>query len=194
MFAKYSVGAQRAAPAPARHSQGPKTTLHSAGINRTGSGPAKGEYDRSRKNKKSLHSIVSSTCIPPTPAKRTEKPNPACYNSNGNSARERPSWRPNDRHARLRQKAEKRLRAATVRERFPPLRAQSEQKMWGQATWNKKAGDKRRGARLQTCRVAIRGDMSLLASPRSPCPAGSAGPSPKEQTKSNEKQPLCQAV
>ncbi len=35
MFAKYSVGAQRAAPAPARHSLCPKSTLYSAGINRT---------------------------------------------------------------------------------------------------------------------------------------------------------------
>ena len=34
MFAKYSVGAQRAAPAPARHSLCPKTILYSAGINR----------------------------------------------------------------------------------------------------------------------------------------------------------------
>ena len=34
MFAKYSVGAQRAAPALARHLQCPKTTLYSAGINR----------------------------------------------------------------------------------------------------------------------------------------------------------------
>ena len=60
-----------------------------------------------------------------------------------------------------------------MRERFPPLRAQLkkcgdkrvEQESRGQATWNKKAGDKRRGARLQTCRVAIPGDMSLLATP-----------------------------
>ena len=35
MFAKYSVGAQRAAPAPARHSLYPKTTLYSASINKT---------------------------------------------------------------------------------------------------------------------------------------------------------------
>ena len=34
MFAKYSVGAQRAAPALARHLLCPKTTLYSAGINR----------------------------------------------------------------------------------------------------------------------------------------------------------------
>ena len=34
MFAKYGVGAQRAAPAPARHSLCPKTTLYSAGINK----------------------------------------------------------------------------------------------------------------------------------------------------------------
>ena len=33
MFAKYSVGAQRAAPALARHLLCPKTTLYSAGIN-----------------------------------------------------------------------------------------------------------------------------------------------------------------
>ena len=33
MFAKYSVGAQRAAPAPARHSLCPKTTLYSARLN-----------------------------------------------------------------------------------------------------------------------------------------------------------------
>ena len=33
MLAKYSVGAQRAAPAPARHSLCPKPTLYSAGIN-----------------------------------------------------------------------------------------------------------------------------------------------------------------
>ncbi len=33
MFAKYSVGAQRAAPAPTRHSLCPKTTLYFAGIN-----------------------------------------------------------------------------------------------------------------------------------------------------------------
>ena len=32
MFAKYSVGAQRAAPAPTRHSLCPKTTLYFAGI------------------------------------------------------------------------------------------------------------------------------------------------------------------
>ena len=32
MFAKYSVGAQRAAPALARHLLCPKTTLYSAGI------------------------------------------------------------------------------------------------------------------------------------------------------------------
>ena len=35
MFAKYSVGAQRAAPALARHLLCPKTTLYSAGINKT---------------------------------------------------------------------------------------------------------------------------------------------------------------
>ena len=35
MFAKYSVGAQRAAPALARHLLCPKTTLYSAGINNT---------------------------------------------------------------------------------------------------------------------------------------------------------------
>ena len=34
MFAKYSVGAQRAAPALARHLLCPKTTLYSAGINK----------------------------------------------------------------------------------------------------------------------------------------------------------------
>ena len=34
MFAEHSVGAQRAAPAPARHSLCPKSTLYSAGINR----------------------------------------------------------------------------------------------------------------------------------------------------------------
>ena len=34
MFAKYSVGAQRAAPAPARHSLCPKTSLYSASINK----------------------------------------------------------------------------------------------------------------------------------------------------------------
>jgi hypothetical protein len=34
MLAKYGVGAQRAAPAPARHSLYPKTTLYSASINR----------------------------------------------------------------------------------------------------------------------------------------------------------------
>ena len=41
--------------------------------------------------------------------------------------------------------------------------------MWdkrrGTSDWDKKAADKRRGARLQTCRVAIRGDMSLRATP-----------------------------
>ena len=52
-----------------------------------------------------------------------------------------------------------RLRATTVRERFPSPRAQLEQESW----------DKRRGARLQTCRVAIRGDMSLLVLHRHPC-------------------------
>ena len=35
MFAKYSVGAQRAAPALARHLLCPKTTLYSAGINKS---------------------------------------------------------------------------------------------------------------------------------------------------------------
>ena len=35
MFSKYSVGAQRAAPALARHLLCPKTTLYSAGINRS---------------------------------------------------------------------------------------------------------------------------------------------------------------
>ncbi len=40
MFAKYSVGAQRAAPALARHLLCPKTTLYSAGINRLNSGAA----------------------------------------------------------------------------------------------------------------------------------------------------------
>ena len=34
MLAKYGVGAQRAAPAPARHALYPKTTLYSASINR----------------------------------------------------------------------------------------------------------------------------------------------------------------
>ena len=72
---------------------------------------------RERSRKKKLYSVVSSTYIPPTPAKRTEKPNPACYNANGKPAR-----------------------AATVRERFPPLRAQSEQKVWGQASGTSKLG------------------------------------------------------
>ena len=35
MLAKYGVGAQRAAPAPARHALYPKTTLYSASINKT---------------------------------------------------------------------------------------------------------------------------------------------------------------
>ena len=39
MFAKYSVGAQRAAPALARHLLCPKTTLYSAGINRSEARP-----------------------------------------------------------------------------------------------------------------------------------------------------------
>ena len=45
--------------------------------------------DRSRRNKYILNSMVSSTYIPSPPAKRTEKPTPACYNTSGKSARSR---------------------------------------------------------------------------------------------------------
>ncbi len=78
----------------------------------------------------------------------------------------------------MRQKAEKRLRAATVRERFPPLRAQLEQEMWGQATW--------RASPDVPCRHSWRhvfaGITSTPVSPRVSRPV-----SDKKQTKSNEK-------
>ena len=48
MFAKYSVGAQRAAPALARHLLCPKTTLYSAGINNDK--PPHGSHDCASSN------------------------------------------------------------------------------------------------------------------------------------------------
>ena len=62
--------------------------------------------DRSRKNKKNLHSIVSSTYIPPTPAKRTENRTPPATMQTGSRQGKGPLG-------------------------APPNAAES----WGQATW-----------------------------------------------------------